>query len=116
MGSAGGGMLLNGRAGLGVVMPTGRLGRARGVGNDLGALGVPCGVDVDRVGEAVLALRAPRSVAVMPTYLLARDPAVIVLSSGFLRALARGAAMDLGAGACEGVVRPEMEGVVRPFP
>lgn len=110
-------MELSGRPALGVARP--KLGRARGVGRLRGALGVPCGVDAERVGEG-LSVRVPSSRAVTPTYLLARDPAVTVLSRlvvsrvGFLRVFAWGVTIERGAGAWDGVVRPDIEGVTRP--
>ena len=114
MGKAGGGIELSGRADFGVDRP--KLGRARGVGSPRRALGVPCGVDAERVGDG-LSVRVPSSRAVIPTYLLARDPAVIVLSRlevsrvGFL---GWGVVSGRGAGAWDGVARPEIEGVTRP--
>lgn len=86
-------MGLNGLAAFGVeLLGWDKLGRARGVGNDLGILGVPDGVDADRVGDDMF--RVVRSVAVIPAYLLARVPAVTVVSSVFFLT---GAGMALGA-------------------
>jgi hypothetical protein len=107
-------MGLYGLAAFGVELPGwDRLGRARGVGNVRPAFGVPRGVEAARVGEAVF--REFKSVAVTPTYLLARDPAVIGLSSGFFFAGAGAGAGIALTGAKEGVVRPDTEGVVRPL-
>jgi hypothetical protein len=122
MGKGGGAIEVNGRAeALGVAIV--RLGRARGVGSARAALGVPCGVDAERVGDELVdavpdPLRALSSWAFMPMYLLARESngelfSVLIDTSGatFFRALV---ATGRGAGAWDGVVRPEREGVARP--